>query len=61
MKEQNIRKVNFICNDKFDYPVSQNLINQEMIFKNQKEKFVIKEDSISILSSFPLFLYEYFR
>lgn len=61
MKEQNIRKVNFICNDKFDYPVSKNLINQEMIFKNQKEKFVIKEDSISILSSFPLFLYEYFR
>lgn len=32
-----------------------------MIFKNQKEKFVVKEDSISILSSFPLFLYEYFR
>lgn len=61
MKEQNIRKVNFICNDKFDYPVSKNLFNQEKIFKNQKEKFVIKEDSISILSSFPLFLYEYFR
>lgn len=61
LKEQNIKKANFICNNEFDYPKSKNEINQQTIFKNQKEKFVNKKDSVSILSSFPLFLYEYFK
>lgn len=61
LKEQNIKKANFICNDIFDYPGSKDEINQQLIFNCQKEKFVDKDDSVSILSSFPLFLYEYFK
>lgn len=61
LKEQNIMKANFICNDIFDYPESKDDINQQLIFNCQKEKFVDKDDSVSILSSFPLFLYEYFK
>ena len=61
LKEQNIKKANFICNDIFDYPESKDDINQQLIFNCQKEKFVDKDDSVSILRSFPLFLYEYFK
>lgn len=61
LKEQNIKKANFICNDKYDYPEKSDMINQQFVFKKQKENFIDKEDCVAILSSFPLFLYEYFK
>lgn len=61
LKEQNIKKAGFICTGKYDYPSRKDDVNQQTIFKNQKEKFIDTSDSVSILSSFPLFLYEYFK
>lgn len=60
LKEQNIKKASFICTGKYDYPFQKDDVNQQIIFKKQKEKFIDTYDSVSILSSFPLFLYEYF-
>lgn len=61
LKDQNIKKANFICNDEYSYPDAKDKISQQVIFASQKQKFVDEKDSVSILSSFPLFLYEYFK
>lgn len=55
----NIKKANYICSDLNELPTEKTSINQQTIFKNQLSKYVSKNE-ISILNSFPLFLYEYF-
>lgn len=59
--KQNIMKENFIVNDvysKVEYE-SYREISNLIIFSNQKSKF-IKYDKISVLSTFPKFIIEYF-
>lgn len=57
----NVTKANFICHGSKDYPADKEGINQEIIYKNQLEKYVTGTPAqVSVLNSFPLFLYEYF-
>lgn len=61
LKEQNTSKANYICNGVLGIPVSKSDVSQDRIFESQVSKYVLKNDEISILNSFPLFLYEYFK
>lgn len=61
IKNQNICKANYICHDENKLPQIKNSVNQNIIFKNQLLKYIIPRETVSILNSFPLFLYEYFK
>ena len=57
---QNIAKASFLCDINEKAPTIED-ISQKEIFENQLSKYVSNEPSeVSILNSFPLFLYEYF-
>lgn len=55
---QNSKKANFIVNDTFEFPTS--IIEQLEIFNNQKSKYIDKENKVSVLSAFPIFLLDYY-
>ena len=61
LKDQNVRKANFICNGQNAMPSRKEDIAQNKLFVAQKEKYVDKDDSVAILNSFPIFLFEYLR
>ena len=60
LKLQNVAKAKYLCNIE-NVVSSIEDISQKEIFENQLLKYVEQEPSnVSILNSFPLFLYEYF-
>ena len=61
LKDQNVRKANFICNGQNVMPSRKDDIAQGKLFAAQKEKYVDVGDSVAILNSFPIFLFEYLR
>lgn len=61
LKEQNVRKANYICTGANVMPERKEDIAQDILFDAQKSKFVDVHDSVAILNSFPIFVYEYFR
>ncbi len=61
LKEMNVCKANWLITDSYSMPGKKSEIGQMSIFRSQKEKYVDKEERISVLNSFPIFLYEYFK
>lgn len=61
LKEQNVSKANYICNGSNSIPTDKSAISQENIFAAELEKHIIPSESVSILSAFPIFLYDYFK
>ncbi len=61
LKRQNVEKANFICNGELCFPKTKADIAQDRIFDSQLEKFVIPKNEVSILSAFPVFLFDYFK
>lgn len=61
LKEQNVKKANFLCNDADDFPEQKEDIAQGRIFESQLAKYVEVGESVAILNSFPIFVYEYLR
>ncbi len=59
--QQNVSKANFIVSDRNEMPVVKDEINQIAIFEGQKSKYVGVDETVAILNSFPLFVYEYLR
>lgn len=58
----NVSKANFICHDINGMPSKKSDVSQILIFEKELEKYVLQEPcSVSVLSSFPLFLYEYLK
>lgn len=58
---QNVSKANYIVGGSDTLPESKDDISQQAIFDAQKSKFVVPSDCVSILSAFPLFLYDYLK
>lgn len=57
----NVRKAYFLCCGSESYPEDKTLVAQGRIFENQLCKYVERNPCrVSVLNSFPLFLYEYF-
>ncbi len=61
LKEMNVKKANFIVCGRCEMPNQKDDINQLAIFEEQKCKYVDKNESVAVLNSFPIFLYEYFK
>lgn len=60
IQEQNVKKANFLCTGELVIPEDKETIAQKEIFSAQLQKYVLSEDCVSILSAFPLFLFDYF-
>lgn len=58
--EQNAKKANYIISGQNQLPNDKTSIAQRLIFMAQENK-LLKTSCIGILSSFPLFIYEYFK
>lgn len=61
LKDQNVRKANYICNGDIAIPGQKEDIAQIKLFEAQKAKYVSVNDTVAILNSFPIFLFEYLR
>ena len=42
-------------------PIKKHVIDQIAIFEGQKSKYVDVDETVAILNSFPLFVYEYLK
>lgn len=51
-------KMNYIVTAEYSYP--SKIYSQIDIFNKQKEKFIDKENKVSVLSAFPTFIHDYF-
>ena len=60
-KNMNVQKANWLVSGLATMPTEKSVINQKAIFKAQREKFVEVNDSVSILNSFPIFVFDYLR
>ena len=60
VQEQNVAKANYICTGNLSSPEDKEEISQKEIFSAQLQKFILTDDCVSILSAFPLFLFDYF-
>lgn len=60
VQEQNVTKANYLCTGSLAIPEEKETIAQKEIFTSQLQKFLLPEGCVSILSAFPLFLYDYF-
>jgi len=54
----NLKKMNKIVNNSYIFP--DNIIDQLVIFNNQLEKHINIDQTVAILSSFPVFLHDYY-
>ena len=53
-----LSKMNYIANGNYTIPLS--IIPQNIIFSKQEEKYINIDSTVAILSSFPIFLFEYY-
>ena len=53
-----LKKMNFIINSSYSYP--QKLYSQKEIFSQQLEKYITPHSIVAVLSSFPIFLHDYY-
>lgn len=53
-----LRKMNYITNGSYIFPLS--IIAQNIIFSKQEEKYINIDSTVAVLSSFPIFLFEYY-
>ena len=56
---QNVSKANYICSGENEIPEDKETVSQIAIFDAQK-RYQTSSESVSILSAFPLFLFDYF-
>lgn len=57
--DMNVKKANYLCTNEISFPKTNESVSQQKIFENQLLKYVQPRSEISILNSFPLFIYEY--
>lgn len=56
---QHAFKANYICNSTNSMPLSKDEVSQIKIFTEQQKQYVDPQNVISILSAFPLFMFDY--
>jgi len=56
--ELHLKKMNFIVNKRFEFP--QYLAYQSEIFEHQLQNYINKDETVAVLSAFPIFLFEYY-
>jgi hypothetical protein len=61
LKLQNVSKANYICNDKYLMPENKEDIAQDKLFAAMKQKYVDINQTVAILNSFPIFVFDYLK
>ena len=61
LEEQNVTKAHYLCEGKMSVPEEKESISQKKVFIAQLTQFVNTHDEVSILSAFPIFLFDYFK
>ena len=61
LERQNVIKANNLCNGELDIPANKDTISQQRIFASQVSRFILPKGVVSILSAFPLFIFDYFK
>lgn len=61
LKFQNVSKANYLVSGNNTIPTRKSSINQKEIFQAQREKYVDVDDSVAILNSFPIFIFDYLK
>lgn len=61
LRLQNVMKANYLLTGINEMPDDKATVNQSALFGAQKTKYVIPEDQVAILNSFPLFIFEYMK
>ena len=62
LKEQNVKKANYICSGGYEWPATKEEVAQMNIFLKQKAKYQSGADCrIPVLNTLPIFLYDYFK
>ena len=56
--DEHLRKMNFIVNDDFILP--NEYTPQDIIFRNQLDKYINADETVAVLSAFPIFLFDYY-
>lgn len=57
----NVRKANLLVSELYALPKSKSTIRQQAIFGGQQRLYATKNESIAVLNSFPIFVYDYFN
>ena len=53
-----LHKMNYIINNNYSFPTQ--IYSQLEIFDSQKKRFIDKNNEVSVLSAFPIFIHDYF-
>ena len=61
LRIMNVCKANLLTTGLYTMPREKSDIGQLAIFSNQVTKYVKPNESVSILNSFPIFIYEYMK
>ena len=61
LRTMNVCKANLLTTGLYTIPREKSDIGQLAIFSNQVTKYVKPNESVSILNSFPIFIYEYMK
>ncbi len=61
LKDMNVKKANLLVSGVHAFPMEKSTINQIALFKGQKLFYVDVSESVMVLNSFPIFIYEYMK
>ena len=61
LRQMNVCKANWLVTGKRTMPVEKSIINQQVLFDSQMEKYVMPSECVAVLNSFPIFIYEYLK
>ena len=61
LQVMNVTKANYLITGQNTMPPRKSLINQQEIFIAQKRRYVDINESVAVLNSFPIFIYEYLK
>lgn len=61
LRLQNVMKANYLLTGNNEMPENKSSVNQSALFLAQKTKYVAPKNQVSILNSFPLFIFDYLR
>ncbi len=57
----NVGKANLLVKGTYAMPETKSDINQPAIFESQLRLFVNTNESVAVLNSFPIFIYDYLK
>lgn len=61
LEQQHAIKANNLCNGRSEIPSEKESVSQHRIFESQLSQYIEPGEEVSILSAFPLFIFEYFK